>query len=770
MGRDLQKATVSLGGTMLAGSGSIVWKFTTGVHPYMTTMSVHESKWEKLKAKKGQPINLVITNSYGVKTTIEKLYILEEVPSGSPHIVSFSVADVRWKWNRKIIVRDYNMSKRTADKNFDNQTLPVDNKQSTPKYDYRPFSLYQGEFVWKAEECLKDFMETMIGEDPSPGSGGSRDKLYKIDSLGASGEFSLQNISISDPGNLALQRLLSFIPGTNVWIDQKGVARFFNTLDVDKADNFIEGLPPSTWDGDKHERVERLKIRPNQVNVYYEREWELLLQYEDDWRTTTQSNPVFNEPWVENVIPTVFEETTVNVYDYEENKVIERTVPPGTWVNAKEWLRVHNELLGPQAVVGAMPWTFKTLRVFWIRGDLEGRLLGTQLRGKQGEVDTTNARAAIQALREHFRTTFMISRRWMERLRDVKSVRVTLIDPVTGTRMPSSVWGQITVAPTTKGTAMFDRKRGSQRGASAMYYLVDNYPENTTRTVENTVGPETLNFIDRDAGIFKLTAGNGTYGTYNTVIPGNTVNAAGEKRVAQYDLGGQDENGVAVGAGMRLQNGTNEWMLPYEYKFRAMITIVPGAPNNIRRMHREVVDHDEMVKYLNAPGDIAQGQGPPIDIFIPSAELTARYAWSIDDQAKESSIKLLGLDQDDPTLGGLEDNPDTKGQNEARNPEGMVWVNEQREIYEHSRSVAAEILSHYIDATAGRITTRVPTGNSRLGDMYGNMTSASISVDGAPSAKVRVTHDFGSLVTPVSRLALMPESARKVVLGIVRFE
>jgi hypothetical protein len=364
----------------------------------------------------------------------------------------------------------------------------------------------------------------------------------------------------------------------------------------------------------------------------------------------------------------------------------------------------------------------------------------------------------VQVLREHFRQTFQISRRYMERLRYVKAVRVALLDPVTGQRMPSSIWGEMTVAATMKGTMMHSRKDEKR---SAMYYQIDSYPDEEERTVKKPPGPQKLTFLDRDAGIFRVTASGGTYGTYNTVIPGFTVNSQGNKNVAIMDLGQQDDPHITHGAGMRIQTGTNEFLLNERYKFLAMITIVPGSPNNKNRCHKERVGIDEVRKMFENRVKIEEGEGPPIDIFIPAGEMTARYAWSVDDQAKKSIITMLGLDDDDPTTGGLEGD-------EARRPPGLVWVNEQREIWAHSRGVAAEAYSAYISAIQGRVTTRVPDGNSKF-SLTGNMSGASISVDGHPSAKVKVTSEFAGRLTPVSRLALMPESARKVVLGIVRF-
>jgi len=755
----LKKASVTLGGVPLAGSSTIVWKFTTGVHPYITTMSVHTETWEKrLKAKKGGRLQLVIINSYGNKTTIEDLYILHETPNAKPKMTSFLVADRRWRWDRTLIVRDYNISKRTGDKNFDNKTIPIDNKVTTDKYDYRPYSLHMGEFVWRAQDCLEDILEQLEGMETS----GTGKKQYKIDSIATSGEFTVQNISISDQGNLALQRVLSFIPGTQVYVDKDGMVKVFNGLDMDASDTFIKGLPPSTWDGDKHELIDRVKIRPTSVNVYYEREIETLIKFEDDWSQPTSASPIKNSLECENVIPTVYEKTEITEWDYEENKAITRTVPPGTWVNAKEWLFAHNKV----KPTGSLSWNFETLRTFWLAGDLEGRLGGTKVRGSKIE-DKTNVLQAIQVLKEHFRQTFRISRRYMERIRDIKPVRVASLDPVTGTRMPASVWGQMTVGLTTKGTLISSRKNPQK---SANYYLINSYPDiQQTSIIRKDPGPQRVTFLDRDVGIFRITADNGTYGTYNTLIPGFTSDASGKPNVPIQDLAQQDDKGVSHGAGMRLVNGTNEFLLPYEYKFKMMVTIVPGSPNSKNRMHVEPVTISEIQEMFDGRVKIQEGHGQTMDVFVPAGEITARYAWTGNDElAEKTMVEILGLDDDDPTTGGIRDDPKTKQWDEGRYPIGFTWVNEDREVMAHSRAVAAEAMSPFVDGIQGRITTRSLDGNSQF-KLVGNMSGISVQVDGSPSAKVRVTSEFAGMVNPISRLALMPETARKVVLGIVRF-
>ena len=88
-------------------------------------------------------------------------------------------------------------------------------------------------------------------------------------------------------------------------------------------------------------------------------------------------------------------------------------------------------------------------------------------------------------------------------------------------------------------------------------------------------------------------------------------------------------------------------------------------------------------------------------------------------------------------------------------------------MHGHPRAVAAEMLAAFADSVHGRVTTKVPEG----GHLYlvGNMDSATITVTSSPNGKVNVEHEFPGQQKPISRLALMPDVARQVVLGIVNY-
>ncbi|KKK67368.1 hypothetical protein LCGC14_2954770, partial [marine sediment metagenome] len=280
------------------------------------------------------------------------IYILYEAPSDSPYTTKFVIADLRWKWNRILIARTFNLARKTGDKNFDDETLPLEGKAAFDRYDYRPYSLISGELAWTPGAAVVDVIEQL--KNPGEMLAGFKGNIV-IESFPTSREFSLQNIVLRDQGDIALSRLLAYIPGADVYVHQNGDVRIINTLDLVATQRKRDSLPPATWDGDKTELIDRRKIRPNTTYVHYEREVEAVLEFEDDWLASTQTPPDRNIFFMENVLPTIAPRTTVYENDPERGGPTMKVVPPGTWIVAHEWLRVMNEEYGPPTIPAALP-------------------------------------------------------------------------------------------------------------------------------------------------------------------------------------------------------------------------------------------------------------------------------------------------------------------------------------------------------------------------------------------------------------------------------
>ncbi len=118
--------------------------------------------------------------------------------------------------------------------------------------------------------------------------------------------------------------------------------------------------------------------------------------------------------------------------------------------------------------------------------------------------------------------------------------------------------------------------------------------------------------------------------------------------------------------------------------------------------------------------------------------------------------KLLGLDDPDPNTAGID----------STELPGYIVANKENELSGHSRAVAAELLAVFADSLQGRVASVVPKNGLKL---KGNMAAATLQVGAAPSAKVSAVLEFPGQQKPISRLALMPEATRHIVLGIVPF-
>jgi hypothetical protein len=741
----MSKASVTLESVPLAGTGAIAWRFVGGTQPYTAVFSVHRKTWEtRLKGAVGRPLTLKVTDSRGAVTVIKELYILHTAPSDSPNRVSFVVADKRWKWQYKLIARDFNMPRKTGNRTANFQSVPVETRVVIDEYDYLPYSL-DGEVKWTAKRTVESVLDIL--EDAA--EGGS----YKIDSFpideGSAGQFTLQGITLRDQGDVALARLLSYIPGADVYIDADGDAVVYDGTDLEAAENYLAALPPSTWAGEAAAWVDRKEIRPGKVVAHYQREVEVALEFSDDYSGGTSAQPNRSAPYIDNVIPTVDPETTLTEFDPEVGTTT-KTVPPGTWVRVDEWL----EAMDADRPEGSLPWTFDTIKRHWLKGDLEG-VLGA--RGLDLDSDA-NVAMRVQALRQHFRQTFRINRRYMERIRDIRAVRVALLDPVTGARAPAAVWGQACSIPSTKGKYMASRTPDPI--TTGVFRNVDYYtPSVTAKLIDTAPGPTSVNILDKELGIFRLDWITSPYGTIESFIPCHLVGEGTQApQVVSRDLSQQDT--LPMGAAMKIESGTNGIFLRATLDLRVMLTIVPAAPNNERQFHREEIEADEVASLFRREFRIQGGNGPPLEVFVPPGEETARFAWDDDQSARNTIQDLLGLEDDDPNTAGVE-GPELNG---------FILANEgeqERHLFNHARSLAAELLAPFADNVQGAVATRVPTSGLKL---VGNMSGATIRVAAAPSAKVDAVHQFPGQQRAISRLAVMPESTRAIVLGIVPFQ
>ena len=735
--QDLKPSRVTIDGVPLAATAPVAWRFQTGSQPYVGVYSVHKKDWTKLEPKLGQEVSLSITSSQGETIEIKKLLLLHIVPTDNVHRVSFALADVRFLWPRKVIRRNYNVpvrgGTRTAFGTGETQTV-VDNPA------YKATSMKRGK-PWTAREALEDVLDEVA-------------EKWQIDSwplAAGRDDIDIQDVHLADSGDVCIETLLGYIPGSSLWIDADGVARVVNSTDLQSSDNRWIELETRTVEGEPGDFIDRTGIRPQRVTVFFERELEVLLHARDNWQAT-QSSGDPNEGYLENVLPTVDLETEVDLWN-PRTKATERVVvPPGTWVPVKAWLEAMDRIRPSSSY----PWTFETLRELWIVGDLEGAL------GARFEVDDNvdgKVSERVAALRQHFRQTWRLSQLWMDRIERILPIRAGLFDPFSQTRQPASVWGECCYVLGPKGSLIAD----ASDPASG-----DVYSNRTWRTrigkapsiVQIEPSQAVLSILDEHLGIFRIDYKLPANGTVDAIIPCNTTNGpAGSSRVGGpwRDLREQDRR--ASGPGYRIDGNEAGVLLRDRLDFWVLLTIIPAAPNHKTRLHSLSVEPGDLMLEFGA-ANYSAGEGPTLEVYVPPSQATARFAWQSDGEASATLVDLLNLNSQDP-------GEELTFTGDAERLPGFQLVNEEPELRALARGIAAEQLLPYADAMQGNVVTVLRPDKANL---VGAMSAVEIQVAPHPSGAVRMVHGFPGYAAPVSRFAFLPASARKVLLRTVGAE
>lgn len=758
MADTLSKCVATLGGVPLAATQGIAWRFTTGTAPYTAIFVVHKDDWGKLSGQKGKPLDLVITDSRGVTTTVKFVYVLHEAPSDGPNRVNFVVADKRWLWPYKLVARDYNIPRKTGNRTYVDGSLrdvPIETAVVVDKYDFLAYSLKSDGTRWDAQEAVEDVLDILEPRRPSGGVGPPNPNgTFRIESFpvkaisgrGDAGEFALQGVQLRDPGDQALARLLGYIPGAEIFVEASGAAVVFDGADLGAVDTRFGQLPATSWDGDYAQAIDRSKIRPGKVIVHFQREVECVFNFKDQYTGTTTGNQP-DDPFLENVIPTVDPVTTIQEFDPEANRLVNKHVPPGTWVRVDRWLKAMDD----DRPLNSFPWTFETIRSHWHLGALESVLGLLEDGTDDGSQEFINVAARVSALRKHFRQTFRINRRYMERIREIRDVRVALLDPVTGARAPAAVWGQACVVPSEKGNRIAARRTSDptklRLWKNVDFLALKNQGE---QLISTPPSPARVVMVDEELGIFSVEWLVSPYGTVASFIPCMLVDPSGAPSAPSRDLSLQDTD--PMGGNFRIDGGGNELYMKDRMQLSVLLTIVPCAPNSEKQFHPIEMTASDVMTVFRTSFRIDRGSGPDMEVFVPPGESTARFAWITDDTANSTIRDLLGLlPGDDPGI-------------EGTNLPGFALINEDRELKPLARAIAAEVLSPFADAIQGVVVTPVPTDGLKL---VGNMDSVSVRV--GSDGKVDAVHVMPGEQRVLSRFAALPESARRIILGTLPY-
>ena len=636
---DTKKPEATFGGkTLILGEQGVEWTLREGVMPAIKTFRMTPADAVTFNGNPG-PYELIIKPLEGNAVKVTNLWVLNVQPGPNPFESEITVADRRWMWSYGHVVRRYNMRRAVGTKRLLANDLQLDvNFDRAPDIAYWRWSL-NGSVRWVAFSALADLMKA-AGQAEKNYTG----KTFTIkidDRIGTKiSNLPLEDVEIDDAGEQAVQRMMAYIPEAGVTVDYDGTVVFFSRAAGDE-EKIIGAAMPEIWGEGHTDLVKNANIRPKEIHVLFTREVEVRFDFKEVSNAHAQT--VTDEPLgelrrMENVLP---------ITDYQL-PVNGRTLPQGCWITVDDAFRSWGNL----PIVGPTRTLDHDLvqRAFIPQMDLWAAL---QMVGERPDFfgNLVNWPGRISSLEKHYRQTFRLNSRWMDRFLSVRAYRLATIDPQSGQRGPSMAYGDYSLMASQRAIW-----RNHAQGHPLDYAINKSaYPTNANEYLDSTAlpSPGIVSIEDHDQGIVRVDYAMDNNRTYEMVLPSQIQ--LDSMPTADYI---QKTRPIAFN---EIIEGFQPPRLSASFKMCFILTAIPASPNTTQQLHRIVIKPSDIKGFLPDSQRVGldDAKGPIMEIRIGAGKEVARIAWK--DEKSGEIEKIFGLTSGQPNLDGLVLNEGSSG-------------------------------------------------------------------------------------------------------------
>lgn len=575
-----------LAGVDLSAVGPVGWTFTPGGRPHTRVMEVSQRVADELLDKRGDFVSLEIETTGYEPLRVEKLLIVDIRAGKTPYTRAVMVADKRYLWRRKVIVRDFNMRRRTGETRLGAEGR-IETQQALPTVAYAPWSLNKGQ-AFDAGACIESVLAELDGSAPT---------MPRIRR-----SIRIESLFLNDPGDVAVDKTLATAAGLNVWVDRYGITRVYDMRDGSEAQVIADAGAPVVGSG-YHGRSLRAYARPRRCHVLLERESEVRFDFVEEGNaanlSTVDRGSDAREPrTLENVILQPDSSLSING----------ATVARGTILEFNAWLAAISGTETRTIGGAAGPLSQAYIRKYYMQWSFLVGRYGLKISGQPD----TEWQKRLGAVRSSWRKLFRILPRWRDKMRSVKAYRLAAIDPTTGTRARTEPYMDYISKPS---AASFTStiKRNPDVG-----HQVAGWAE---RLEDGVAAPAIVTVLDEEAGVIRVDLQADPFGDAEALAPGQLANLP-----TQSVTGDMTDTAKTAYLAWGIQP------LLSTFKLAVVLSCVQGAPNNAGRYHKVTVEPSAGSAILGV--DIGECLGEDLTIYVPGGELTARFAWS-DDFASE---------------------------------------------------------------------------------------------------------------------------------------
>ncbi len=568
------------------GTMPVRWSLIRGVDPFVAQFEVTPDVASSIFAEAGgRDVTLVVSVGEANDLKVTQLTALRERHGSTPFTRVVVLADKRWKWPRRYIARAYNVTRRGGDFRLMGN-IRIENANPTPLISFAGYSLKDEVSRWTAIEVLADIMEALGVVE------------YKLPARRPQ-ELPIQNLFIDAPGHTAIEKVLRYLPGLDLFVDSSGTIVFFDQNDGSEI-GVINNLGPLVTQSGQVGRVIRQRIRPRHIEVLFTREVEMRF---DHIRPKSDNPPTII--LLENVLPSPDPEIEIDGVTYAA----------GTYITFDQAYAAWEGTEGPNA---KGPFSEETIR----KGIVTGLAYESQMYGldSQGDPDLVWQRR-IRAVLRHWRMTYRIDLEWLDRIAAMRPVKVSVIDKITGQRAPASVYADYLCKPTHRG--LYKKVNGTAKRKESGWVV----PGWSRYLKEATVAPADFRIISQEAGIIRAYPLRDPFGESDKVM------WAG---VDASEIPEEAPDSRTAFTKVRMQWA--KCTLKEDFGLTAVFSCIQGSPNTEDKLHKVTIEPDEVKGILGK--DPGRCFGPPLQIRIDPSIETARFAWS---DNYESEIKDVWL-------------------------------------------------------------------------------------------------------------------------------
>jgi hypothetical protein len=761
-------ATIEPSGVQILATRPVSWSLTSGVNPSTSTFDISLQNVAALQAFASgkEPVSLVIDSPGHARLAIHQLWIMDFPPADNPHIGRVQLGDRRWFWPYSHVLRRYNIRRQIGNRRLQRPDNVEQLEPNAQTIAYAAWSLKQDQLPptldnrWLPVDIIQDVLNaaTRMEKEYSfkfqPPVG-----LTDPDSIDIMDGVTVENLEIDASGEQAMAQAMATLPGINCYCDPSGNIHLYSVAgggDAHMANNML----PEVVGGGHAKKVSNQFTRPSEIRVLYTREHELRFDYIEetqikDAEPTGVGDQQNNLRTMENVLA---------IPDFEL-KVGKDNVCQGTWIGIPKVLDAWGSPF--TGVAGTAIQYELILRAFVPYQDIWSCL------GLSGKVDIdADWPPRIASLQENFRRTFRINPTWWDRMLSLNATRLSVIDPVHGTRAPATVYSGYAIVPGLRGfLKRADPQQGGTPGEKFAYFInVDGYPKGAdmdnggSKFTENTkVAPARVLIADPEQGIISFQYKIDPYRTMEMILPSQIEADGGMpqcdptslEQPLTWDILKQDD----------ANNPVKEIRLSADCKVAVVLTGIPASPNTSEQLYQVTVRPDDVKDLLSGRSVDTAGfglsSGPPLEIRVGQGMLTAMVAW--DDERAQDIEKAFGLRAFEQLPGGEFETVNTV-------LKGLV-LNDTEEDPKDARVASLKILAQAIaaDAYAKRLD-RIE--GDMTGDLFLGVTPSgwlsnvthTLSQDG--SAHTKVT--FPSAAVGVDVYQFLPASTRRLLMRQVQ--